>query len=160
MLIESGSESDTKSKDNDNKMVKDRDGKKVKTVETRTEPVRDSLQTQDDEMDRRALPRVNSEARATFELGGKEFNGSIRNMNTEGVFLECDTLVPPFTILRNLRFNVENEKQLRVLEALVVWNNSDDADKLYPRGLGLFFLVIEPKELDRIRECVQRSSKY
>lgn len=100
------------------------------------------------------------EVPAAFNLGNKEFWGEIYNLNAEGAFLKCATIVPPFAVLKNLRFTLPVGVAVHVAEALVVWNNDNSRESLYPRGMGLFFQVIEASQLALIKDHLNQTAIY
>jgi len=103
-------------------------------------------------IERRHLPRYALLVDASFELGQNILWGEIYNLNLEGAYLRSDVILPPFTTLIRLRFRLPNGHDIEVDEALVVWNNDGSKGGFYPRGMGVFFVAIQPDYADRIRE--------
>ena len=102
--------------------------------------------------DRRRLPRYPVLVEATFEVGQQVLQGGIHNLNHEGAYVRSEVILPPFSTIKKLCFSLPDGPDIEIAEALVVWNNDGSKGGFYPRGMGVFFVGIEPEYTDRIKQ--------
>jgi hypothetical protein len=109
-------------------------------------------------IERRNLPRYSVHFEATFEVGQATLQGEMHNLNAEGAYLRSEVILPAFSTLRRLSFQLPGSGEIEIAEAMVIWNNDGKSNSMYPRGMGLFFASIRPDYTQRIKRYLNQQS--